>query len=110
MYRDDRRAIIVVIVGFAVSTLTGFLRQIVVAQQLGVGSDADIYLVAFAIPEFVFIALPIVLYPAFIPLYTDWRLRFGSTTARKLSWQTAIGLLLFLFALSLIIALGAPIF
>jgi peptidoglycan biosynthesis protein MviN/MurJ (putative lipid II flippase) len=34
--------------GLAFPTLTGFLRQIIIAQQFGVGRAADIYLVAFA--------------------------------------------------------------
>lgn len=110
MLREDRRAIIIVMLGFALSTLTGFGRQVILAQQLGVGSEADIYLVAFAFPEFVFIALPIVLYPAFIPLYADWRRRLDKSITQNFIWQTAIGLSLFLLALSAIAALGAPVY
>jgi putative peptidoglycan lipid II flippase len=108
--RDDYRAIIIVILSYSVATLTGFLRQAVVARYLGVGRAADIYLIAFSLPEFVFIALPIVLYPAFIPLFTESRHRFDEAAAWKLVKQTALGLLFLLLFLTLLVGLGAPIF
>jgi hypothetical protein len=77
MQRDDYRATLIVMFGLAAGSLTGFVRQAAVAYQLGAGRAADVYLVAFAVPEFVFIALPIVLSPAFIPLFADCRLRAG---------------------------------
>jgi putative peptidoglycan lipid II flippase len=108
--RDDYRAIIIVILSYSFATLTGFFRQAVVARYLGVGRAADIYLVAFALPEFVFIALPIVLYPAFIPLFTESRHRFNEAAAWKLVQQTAIGLSFLMILLTLLAGWGAPIF
>jgi hypothetical protein len=79
--RDDYRATLIVMFGLAAANLTGFLRQAAIAHQLGAGRAADIYLVAFAVPEFIFVALPIVLSPAFIPLFADCRLQAGEASA-----------------------------
>lgn len=110
MQREDYRSIIIVILGYSAATLTGLFRQSVIAQYLGVDRAADIYLIAFALFEFVFIALPIVLYPAFIPLFTESRVRFGERAAWKLAEQTALGLSLLMLLLTLVIGLGATVF
>jgi len=81
MQRDDYRATLVVMLGLAASSLTGFLRQMAIASQLGAGRAADVYLVAFAVPEFIFLALPIILAPAFVPLFAKHRQQVGEASA-----------------------------
>lgn len=110
MKRDDYQATFIVMLGFAAAILTGFLRQAVIAYQLGVGRGADIFLMAFILPDFVFVALPIVIRPAFIPLFTESRQQFGKSSAWRLAKQTAIGLLFVLLILTLMAALWAPLY
>jgi putative peptidoglycan lipid II flippase len=95
--------------GLAFATLTGFLRQIVIAQQFGVGRAADIYLVAFALPEFIFIALPIVLVPAFLPPFTACRQQAGEATAIQMGRWATVALLILLSMFTFVIGLSAPV-
>jgi putative peptidoglycan lipid II flippase len=108
--RDDYRATLIVMFGLAAASLTGFLRQAAIAHQLGAGRAADIYLIAFAVPEFVFVALPIVLSPAFIPLFADCRLRAGETSAWRFGLRLAGALLAVLLLLTALAGLGAPLY
>ena len=110
MQRDDYRATLIVMFGLAAASLTGFVRQAVVAYQLGAGRAADVYLVAFAVPEFAFIALPIVLSPAFIPLFADCRLRAGETRAWRFGLRVAGALLAVLLLFTAVAGLGAPLY
>ncbi len=110
MQRDDYRATLIVMSGLAVASLTGFLRQAAIAHQLGAGRAADVYLVAFAVPEFVFIALPIILSPAFIPLFADCRLRDGETDAWRFGLRVTGALLAVLLLLTALAGLGAPLY
>ena len=110
MQRDDYRATLIVMFGLAAASLTGFVRQAAVAYQLGAGRAADVYLVAFAVPEFVFIALPIVLSPAFIPLFADCRLRAGETCAWRFGLRVAGALLAVLLLFTAVAGLGAPLY
>jgi putative peptidoglycan lipid II flippase len=108
--RDDYWATLTVISGLAGATLTGFLRQAAIARELGAGRDADIFLVAFAIPEFVFVALPIVLFPAFIPLFVECRQKSGEVAARRFGLRVGGALLIFLLAITIAAWLGASFY
>jgi putative peptidoglycan lipid II flippase len=108
--RDDYRATLIVMFGLAAANLTGFMRQAAIAHQLGVGRAADIYLVAFAVPEFMFVALPIVLSPAFIPLFADCRLQAGETSAWRFGLRVVGALLAVLLLLTALAGLGAPLY
>ncbi|MCX7683041.1 MAG: polysaccharide biosynthesis C-terminal domain-containing protein [Anaerolineae bacterium] len=110
MQREDYQATFVVMVGLAAATLTGFLRQAAIAHQLGAGRLADIYLVAFAVPEFVFIALPIVLPPAFIPLFAASRKQQGEAVAWHFALRVAGALLVALLAVTIVAGVGAPLY
>lgn len=89
---------------------TGFLRQSALAATLGIGRDADIFLVAYSLPEFVYVALPIIISPVVIPLFMQVRRLRGEAaawlTARRLSNWMFVGLL----ALTVLLALSAPLF
>jgi putative peptidoglycan lipid II flippase len=108
--RDDYRATWIVMAGLAAATLTGFLRQAAIAHQLGAGRVADVYLVAFAVPEFVFVVLPIVLPPAFIPLFAGCRQQQGEPAAWHFALRVAAALLAALLAFTLVAGVGAPLY
>lgn len=110
MHREDYGATLILMLGFAAAAFTGFLREATLAHQLGAGRATDIYLVAFAIPEFLFLALPIVMTPVFIPLFADLRLRGGETSAWRFGLRVAAGLLLLLFVLTVIVVVTAPLY
>jgi len=110
MRKVDYRHTLIVMFGLAAATLTGFLRQAAVAHQLGAGRAADVYLVAFAVPEFMFIALPIVLSPAFIPLFAEHRQQAGEVSAWRFGLKVAGALLAVLLLLTALAGLGAPLY
>ncbi|MCJ7537383.1 MAG: murein biosynthesis integral membrane protein MurJ [Anaerolineales bacterium] len=110
MRKEDYYATLILMVGLLAATLSGFLRQAALADQLGTGQGADIYLIAYSIPEFVIIALAIILPPAFIPLFADYRQRLGEVEA----WHFAIrvgGFLCIVLLLGTAIAvIAAPLY
>ena len=108
MHREDYGATLVLMLGFVAATITGFLREATLAHQLGAGRATDIYLVAFAIPEFMFLALPIVVTPVLIPLFSELRLRVGDRSAWRFGLQVAAGLLTLLLVLTTIAVVTAP--
>jgi putative peptidoglycan lipid II flippase len=110
MQREDYRATLVVVLGLLAATLTGFLRQVSIARLLGASRVADIYLVAFAVPEFVFIALPIILSPAFLPIYSRLRQEEGDAQAWRFAQRVLQILGLSLIVLTFLVALVAPVF
>jgi putative peptidoglycan lipid II flippase len=108
--REDYRATLILMLGLAAAALTGFLREAALAYQFGVGRDADIYLIAFTVPEFIFVALPIVLLPAFLPLFADLRLRAGEKGAWRFALRVAGALFALLLGITVLVALGAPLY
>lgn len=110
MQREDYRATLVVGLGFLTATLTGFLRQIAIARLLGASRLADIYLVAFAVPEFFFIALPIILSPAFLPIFSKLRQEEGEENAWQFAKRVLIIVGLSLIVLTILAALVIPVF
>lgn len=99
-----------VMLGIVASALTGFLREMVIANSFGASRLTDIYLIAFTIPEFLFIMLPVVISSAFIPLFAERRLQEGEE--RAWGFLSAVGLLLLglLTAGTLAGILGAPLY
>jgi putative peptidoglycan lipid II flippase len=96
--------------GLALATGTGFLREAALAFELGAGKAMDTFLIAFTVPEFFFIALPVVLVPAVIPLFAAIRLQAGDRAVWQSAAQIAGALLVLLLALSALAALGAPLY
>ena len=94
--------------GLAAATFTGFLREAALAHQLGASRATDIYLIAFTIPELFLVALPIVLTPAFVPLFVHLRLASGETAAWRFAGRALGALLVVLLAVTGLAALGAP--
>lgn len=110
MHRDDYGATLILMLGLAAATITGFLREATLAHQLGAGRATDIYLVAFAIPEVLFLALPIVVSPVFIPYFADLRLRAGERLAWQFGLRVSVALLTLLLALTVIAVVTAPLY
>ena len=110
MQPRDYRAIIIVGLGLGFAILTGFARQAAVAHELGVSRVADVFLVAYAIPEFIYIAFPIILTPVFIPIFSRVRQAQGEFYAWQFSFRVAQVLGLILIAITVLIALGGPYF
>jgi putative peptidoglycan lipid II flippase len=110
MQQDDLWATLLTILGLAGASLTGLARQAALAHQLGAGRAADIYLVAFALPEFAFVALPIVLAPAFLPLFARRRIEQGESSAWRFGLRTAALIFVTLSGLSALAGLSAPLY
>ncbi len=110
MQREDYYATLILMGGLLAATLSGFLREAAIAHQLGTGRGADIYLIAYSVPEFVIIALAIILPPAFIPLFADYRRRFGEGEAWNFGLRVlgSIGALLILGTILAVIS--APLY
>lgn len=109
MNKSDLRDTLIVMFSLALATLTGFLRQSVIAYTLGAGRVTDIYLVAFAVPEFVFIALPVVLAPVLMPLFSQVRRQAGEGAAWAWGARLSARVLLILAGLIGCAALAAPL-
>lgn len=103
------RATGIVMLSLGLAMATGFLRQSTLAATLGAGRVADIFLVAYALPEFVYVALPVILAPVVIPLFMQVVRRSGEASA----WQVAqrLGMLIFivLLVLAVLILWAAPL-
>lgn len=96
--------------GIALSNLTGFLREMVIAALYGAGPTADAFFIAFTVPEFLFLMLPLVVGPALLPLLAEYRQDQGERVAANLLGAVAALLLLLLSPLALLAALGAPLY
>ena len=107
---NSSQTTIIVIIGYLAATLTGFLRQSQLAFHLGADRVADVYLVAFALPEFFFIALPIVLGPAIIPLFAQVRTQQGEQAASRFGLKLVFGLVIALAVLSVVVGFTAPLY
>ena len=110
MRREEIHATLIVMVGLGATTATGYLREAALAYELGVGRAADIFLIAFSVPEFVLTALPIILTAAFIPLFAAVRQQAGEKRAWHFGRQTSIWLLALLLGVVLLAAWGAPLY
>jgi putative peptidoglycan lipid II flippase len=108
MNRREYSSTLIVIAGLALATLTGFFRQAAIAYALGAGLATDIFLIAFALPEFVMIALPIVLAPAFIPLFVQYKQTGSESTAWRFAQRAAGAVFLGLLVFSALAFFGAP--
>lgn len=109
MNKSDLRDMLMVMFSLVLATLTGFLRQSVIASMLGAGRATDIYLVAFAVPEFIFIALPIVLSPVLMPLFSQARRQAGEQLAWAWGARLSARVMLLLAGLAVCTGLAAPI-
>lgn len=110
MQREDYLATLILIAGLLAATLSGYLREATLAHQLGTGREADIYLIAFSVPEFVIIALAIILPPAFIPLFTGYRREYGEEEAWRLGVRVFGSVSVLLILVAALAIISAPIY
>jgi putative peptidoglycan lipid II flippase len=69
------------------SRLLGYLREVVLARELGVGSATDAYYAAFQIPDVLnYLLAGGALSIAFVPLYTRIAAERGHAAAERLFW------------------------
>ena len=99
-FTRDNKHYLVVIFSLLVSMVTGYLRQTSIAFVFGVNQDTDIFLISYTIPEFVFVALPIILTPAIIPFFIKARKTYGDLIAwsfvKKIFYFVTVSLLFFI--------------
>ena len=110
MQREDYLSIIIIIAGLLAATLTGFLREATLANQLGTGRAADIYLIAYSVPEFVIIAIMIIIPPALIPLFTELKRRYSESEAWHFEIQVLGAVSGFLLLICLLAVVTAPLY
>ncbi|HMN10842.1 MAG TPA: lipid II flippase MurJ [Bellilinea sp.] len=109
MNRTDLRDVIVVMGSLLLSMVTGFLRQTTLAFLIGAGRATDIFLVAYAVPEFIYVAIPIVLTPALIPIFMQIKTEDGDAAAWGWSRNLILRVTLILVAGAVLIGIFAPI-
>lgn len=110
MRRSDYQSTVMIMISLALVTLTGYVRQAVIAYSLGADRVADIYLVAFAIPEFMIIALPIVFSPVIIPFFLQIRQQQGPAQAWRWGERVSTWMMASLVAVTIVGGLAAPVF
>ena len=77
---------------------------------MGTGREADIYLIAYSVPEFVIIALAIIIPPAFIPLFAEYRQRYSDREAWQFGLQVFGSICVVLIAGTIIAVITAPLY
>lgn len=109
MNTNDLRATAIVMLSLGLAMVTGFLRQTTLAATLGASRATDIFLVAYALPEFVYVALPVILSPVIIPLFMQVNRTHGEATAWYSARRLGIRLLLGTLAITGFAAWSAPV-
>lgn len=70
------RATVIIAVLTLLSRVTGFLRDLLLAKNLGLSSQTDIYFAAFRVPDFIYNLLILgTLSAAFIPVFTKYYIK-----------------------------------
>lgn len=103
------RTTMIVMLSLGLAMATGFLRQSALASTLGAGRVADIFLVAYAFPEFIYVALPVILSPVVIPLFMQARRQAGEASAWQMARRLGIQILIVLLCLAALAAWTAPL-
>ncbi len=79
------RATVIIAVLTLLSRMTGFLRDLLLAKNLGLSSQTDIYFAAFRVPDFIYNLLILgTLSAAFIPIFTKYYLK-----DKREAWEIA---------------------
>lgn len=79
------RATVIIGVLTLLSRMTGFLRDMLLAKNLGLSSQTDIYFTAFRVPDFIYNLLILgTLSAAFIPVFTKYYIK-----DKKEAWRIA---------------------
>ena len=104
-------ASLILTVAALASRVLGWIRLLVIGSQFGAGRELDAYFAAFRIPDAIFqLVVAGALSAALIPVFSSYRARGQDREAWELA-SSAINLVLIaLAALSLVMAIFAPVF
>ncbi|MGH2383962.1 MAG: murein biosynthesis integral membrane protein MurJ [Candidatus Limnocylindria bacterium] len=104
-------ASLILTVAALASRLLGWIRLLVIGSQFGASRELDAYFAAFRIPDAIFqLVVAGALSAALIPVFTSYRARGMDEEAWKLASSVINLVLIALAALSLVMAIFAPIF
>jgi putative peptidoglycan lipid II flippase len=93
----------------AVSRITGFVRDIMLAALLGAGPAADAFVIAFRIPYLARKTLAEgALHGALVPVEVDLKTREGDLAARRFAGESLASMALLLLLLSALVTVFAP--
>jgi len=94
-----------------VSRLLGWIRLLVIGSQFGASRELDAYFAAFRIPDAIFqLVVAGALSAALIPVFAGYRARGQEREAWRLASSVINLVLIALAALSLLMAIAAPLF
>ncbi len=79
------QATIILIIGTVLSRILGFVRDMVIAHQFGAAAETDAFLIAFIIPGVFAGMVASALTVAFIPVFTEYRLKQGEEDAWRIA-------------------------
>ncbi len=103
------RNVIMVGACFAMASLLGMVRNIVIASQFGIGADLDVYYAAFRVPELLFtVVAGGALVTAFLPVLAEYIAGDDDDGAWRLASAVTNCVVLVAGALSVLAALLAP--
>jgi putative peptidoglycan lipid II flippase len=103
-------ASLILTVAALASRLLGWIRLLVIGSQFGAGRELDAYFAAFRIPDAIFqLVVAGALSAALIPVFSSYRARGQDEEAWKLASSVINLVLIALAALSLVMAIFAPI-
>ena len=104
-------ASLILTVAALASRLLGWVRLVVIGSQFGATRELDAYFAAFRIPDAIFqLVVAGALSAALIPVFSSYRARGQDVEAWKLASSVINLVLIALAALSLVMAILAPIF
>ncbi|MEA3338005.1 MAG: murein biosynthesis integral membrane protein MurJ [Chloroflexota bacterium] len=103
------RNTLIVAASFGLAAVVGLVRNVVIAQQFGIGADLDAYFAAFKLPDLLFtIVAGGALATAFIPIFAN----FLSAGDRKGAWRLASAItnlvMIVVSTLAILAAVAAP--
>lgn len=83
MSKTTKKTALILMVIILVSKITGFLRDIVLAQTFGAGDITDAYLTALNIPVVLFSGISASLGTTFIPMFFNVKDKYGEESVNK---------------------------
>lgn len=102
-------ATIILIIGTMLMRILGFVREMAIAYKFGASAETDAYLVAFIIPGALATMVGGAITVAFIPVFTEYRIKEGEVEAWRFASSVINIILIILVIGSIISSLGASI-
>jgi putative peptidoglycan lipid II flippase len=102
------QAALLLIVGTTLSRILGLVRETAIAYQFGATAQTDAYLVASIVPLTISSIIVGSLATAFIPVFTEYRLRTGEEEAWKVASCVINLAIIAFFAATTLLFLAAP--